>query len=403
VEIAWSENKQQLVCKVRQGSEVMGCLVIDSIVGGRSCGGLRMVPEIDEAEMCRLARNMTLKFGFVGLPRGGAKAAVRGNPEAPQQERWQRLGEFGQAIAPLLFHRVFSPGADMGIEPAGIRYMLKTGGVRVRPRQSHSPPPGYYAALTVLAGAKQATRRLGLALSECSVAVEGWGKVGSALGGLLAEANARVVAISTSRGAIFNPQGLDVGHLLRLRREQGSRVVDLYADAERLDPSALLELPVDLLCPCACHDTLHAGNASRVKASMICAGANNPVTPEAERILFERGVLCLPDFVTNCGVVLGSAMEVASVSKERISSFIERRVGARIAWLLDEAAREHVLPREVAVPFARRRFEQMRRNAANPTLLSRLLHVGVELNRRGLIPRPLVTAMSLPYFERLLA
>lgn len=91
MEVLCEKDETQLVCTVVQRSEVVGYVVIDSTIGGRSCGGLRMLPDIDEAEMRGLARAMTLKYGFLGLPQGGAKAGVRCDPEAPKEERWQRL------------------------------------------------------------------------------------------------------------------------------------------------------------------------------------------------------------------------------------------------------------------------------------------------------------------------
>ncbi len=397
------KDDSQVLITVSQGQEVLGYVAIDSTVGGRSCGGLRMLPDIDEPEMRGLARAMTLKYGFLGLPQGGAKAGVLGDPEAPQTERRKRIEAFGQAIAPLLLSRIYVPGTDMGMDNADIRYMLETVGVKVKRRELLGTQSGYYTALTVFAGAKQAARFLGLDISDCSVAVEGFGNVGGELAELFARLNARVVAVSTSRGAIFNPEGLDIKRLRGLAAEAGSRAVDLYPDAERIDRAALLELPVDLLCPCARHHSIHAGNVDRVKARVICAGANNPVTPEAERILFERGVQCLPDFVTNCGGVLGGTMEFASVSKECIEAFIDRRFGARIAWLLDEAAKQRTLPRDIAEPLALSRFDQVRRDACNPTLSSRFFEGGLELYRRGWVPGGLVARLSLPYFEKLLA
>lgn len=400
MDVSWEKNDSQLLIRVAQGSEVMGYVVIDSTVGGRSCGGLRMLPDIDEAEMRGLARAMTLKYGFLGLPQGGAKAGVRGDPEAPQEDRWQRLAAFGQVIAPLLCNHVYVPATDMGTDNADIRYMLEAVGIRIKQRELRGTLSGYYTALTVFTGAKQALRHLGLTLSECNVAIEGFGKVGSALAELLAQANACIVAISTTQGAIFNPRGLDVKELNKLATKVGSHVVDLYTDAEIIDRAALLELPVDLLCPCARHNSLHVENASRILARIICPGANNPITPEAEQMLFEQGVLCLPDFVTNCGGVLGGTMEFASVSRKQIESFIERYIGVRIDWLLDEAARQRLLPREIAVPLALRRFERVRQNATHPTLLSRLFEAGLEFYRRGLVPEPLVASLSLPYFQR---
>jgi glutamate dehydrogenase (NAD(P)+) len=403
METVWERDEAQLVCTVLQGGGVLGYVVIDSTVSGRATGGLRMLPDIDEAEMRGLARAMTLKYGFLGQPRGGAKAGVRGDPEAPLEERQQRLAAFGRAIAPLLLKRVYAPATDMGTTNADIQYLLESIGMRLRRRELRPNQSGDYTALTVFAGAKQAARQRGLVLSECSVAIEGFGKVGSPLARLLAEAGARVVAISTLKGALFNPQGLDVRRLQELAAVARSAVVERYPDAECIDRAALLELPVDILCPCARHDSLHVGNAPRIAARIICPGANNPVTPEAERVLFERGVLCLPDFVANCGGVLGGTMEFASVSRERIESFVDRHIGARIARLLGEAERRRVLPREIAVPLALRRFEEVQRSAAHPTPLARLFELGLEFYRRGWVPGPLVAALSLPYFERCLA
>jgi glutamate dehydrogenase (NAD(P)+) len=391
------------VFSVVEGQELTGCVVMDSLVGGRACGGLRMVPHIDETKMRRLAGNMTLKYGFLGMPRGGAKAAVRGDPEAPGPERLQLLADFGRAIAPLLRQRVLSLGADTGTDPAGIRHMLESVGVSARRRWSEEVTAGYYPALTVLTGVKQAARHLRMNLRGCAAAVQGWGKVGSAVGSLLAESGIRIVAISTSRGALYNAQGLDVGELLRLAREHGSRVVDAYRDASRIELDSLLALDVDVLCPCAISDAVHSDNAAAIRARMIVSGANNAVTPEADRLLFERGVLCLPDFMTNCGVILGSAMELAWIPTQQVVSFIEEHAGASMARLLDEAGRRNVPPREAAVPYAQRRFERMCQDAERTTLLDRLIEFGVALNRRSLVPGPVVAAASMPYFKRMLA
>ncbi len=395
-------DSHQMLITVSQGSEVIGYVAIDSTVGGRSCGGLRMLPDIDEAEMRGLARAMTLKYGFLGLPQGGAKAGVRYDPDAPQAERRQRLAEFGQVIAPMLLSRIYTPGTDMGTDNADIRNMLQAVGMKFKYRELRGTESGYYTALTVFTGAKEATQHLGINIADCKIAIEGFGKVGSELAELFNRVNAPIVAISTSRGAIFNPKGLDVKLLIELVARVGSRVVDLYTDAEHIDRTTLLELPVDLLCPCARHNSVHIGNADHIRARIICPGANNPITPEAERILLSRGVLCLPDFVTNSGGVLGGTMEFASVDKIRIAAFIEHHIGPRIAWLLSEAKRQSVSPRDIAAPFALRRFDQMRQNVRQSTLRSRFFEAGLEFYRRGWIPGRLVASLSLPYFKRAL-
>ena len=186
-----------LIQTVTRGDEVLGFVAIDSMIGGRSCGGLRMLPDVDEAEIAGLARAMTLKYGFLGLPQGGAKAGVRGDPEAPAEARRDRLLEFGRAIELLLRSRAYAPHADMGTDNAMIRELLQGIGLKVKARELRGMDSGYYTALTALAGIKQGARHIELDLSRASVAIEGFGKVGGALGGLLAAAQVRVVAVST--------------------------------------------------------------------------------------------------------------------------------------------------------------------------------------------------------------
>ncbi len=381
------------IITVTRGNELLGYVAIDSTMDGRCCGGLRMLPDVNEAEIAGLARAMTLKYGFLGLPQGGAKAGVRGDPEAPPEVRRERLLAFGREIAPMLCSRRYAPHPDMGTNNTDIRELLQSVGVKVKHRELRVKDSGYYTALTVMAGVKQGARHIGLDLSCASVAIEGFGKVGGALGGLLAAAQIRVVAVSTSRGALYNPRGLDMKQLCA---ETGSSFVERYRDAEHLDRAALLELPVDVLCPCARHDSIHAGNASRIAAKLISPGANNPVTPEAERMLRERSVLCLPDFVTNSGGVLGGTMEFAMQPRDVIERFVDQQIGARIARLLGQSTP----PRELAERDARARFAAMHQAAEHPTLKGRLMEVGLECHRRGWVPGALIRKLSLSYFEK---
>lgn len=392
----------QLRITISKGPKVLGYLVIDSIIGGHSHGGVRLMPNIDEEEISFLARGMTLKFGFLGLPHGGAKAGVIGNPEAPRKERLELLKAFVQAIAPILANRIYIPATDMGTEMSDIRHVIKSAGIPMGKRDFRVERPGYYTALTVFTGLKQATKHIGFRTDNSTIAIEGFGKVGAALSALLFDAKANVVAISTSRGAIYNPGGLDIVRLNQLAKETGSRVVDIYTDAEHIDRESLLELPVDILCPCARHNSIHAGNSNRISARIICPGANHPVTDEAERVLFERGVISLPDFVTNSGGVLGGTMEFASVNKKKIKEFIEIHIGPRIALLLYEATRKNMLPSKIAESMALQRFEDMLRKAARPTPKARIFGFALDLYRRGFIPGPIVGSLAPRYFEKIL-
>ena len=188
------------------------------------------------------------------------------------------------------------------------------------PREWRHNRSGRYTAVSCLGAATASLEHVGGSLSGCRVAIEGFGQVGSALAELLHGHGATLVAVSTSRGAIYHPRGLDVPRLLQLVTEAGSAVVERYADADRLDRGALLELPVDLLCPCARYHSIHSGNAERVAARVVCPGANDPVHPRAEAVLYRCGIVCVPDFITNSGGVLGGTLEFAGVRPRRLVS-----------------------------------------------------------------------------------
>lgn len=403
MEVAGFKDPGRLSCEVTQGSETLGFLVIDSTIGNRAWGGLRMETDVDQMELSLLAQAMTLKFGFLGLPQGGAKAGVCCDPEAPAAERRQRLAAFAKALAPLLRQRLYQPSPDMGTDYQDINYLLAAAGVRTTGRASRSARSGYYTALSVFAGVKQALRFLETPQRGVTAAIEGFGRVGSPLAGLLVEAGLRVVAVSTSRGAIYREEGLDVGQLQALASQAGSRVVELFPGVQRLERRALLELPVDVLCPCARHHSLNQDNAPRVQARVISPGANNPLSPEAEQLLFERGVVSIPDFVSNSGGVLGGTMEFASVSPQGIAAFIDVKLGDRLAWLLQEAARQKSRPSQIAISLAQRRFAQIRRQAEHPSPRQRLFHLAVNLYRQKWVPGFLVAPLSLQYFSKNLA
>ena len=387
----------------RDGGDVLGFVAIDSTVCGRSCGGLRMRGDVDADEVRGLAGAMTLKYGLLGLPQGGAKGGVLGDPEAPRPERIARLTAFARAVQPLLADRTFQPCADMGTTNAEIREALTAVGIPTPRRQLREAPSGLYTAASVLAAARQATRHVGLDLAGCSVAIEGFGKVGGPLAEMLARQGATVAAISTSRGALYDPAGLDVEKLAQLADEAGSGVVERYGRAEVLTGPALLELPVDVLLPCARHGSIHAGNAARIAARVVCPGANNPVTDEARGVLASRGVLCVPDFLANCGGVLGGTMAFAGIRHERIAPLIDDLLAPLVAGILDRAGLEGSSLRDTAVAIARGRFEKTRRGAEHPGLLGRLFGAAMGLYRRGLLPAALVGATAPRYFRGRLA
>ncbi len=387
------ESPGPSVHRVTRGSQVLGFIVIDSTVAGRSRGGLRLVADVSEDEVRRAARAMTLKYGLLGLPQGGAKAGIIGDGEDDPPARQRLLREFGEAARPFLESRAYIPDADLGTSADDVRWMMTAIGARVGPREWRATRSGEHTARSCLATARAVVERAGGSFHGCRVAIEGFGKVGSALARLLFERGAVVVAVSTSRGALHNERGLDVLRLIERAAHVGSRFVE--QDPDVIERSELLEIPVDLLCPCARFHSIHAGNVDRVRAKAIVAGANDPVSEDAAEALFRRGTVYPPDFLSNCGGVLGGTLEFAGVPFKKIGPLIEDVVYRRVSELLDQAERLGVPPRAPAEVDALERHAAIRAASAAPSPLLRLAQLGLEAYHRRWIPEALVSRLAV--------
>lgn len=385
---------------VLDGDEKLGFLTIDSHVGGAAGGGIRMTGDVDEAEIGELARAMTLKHGFLGLPMGGAKAGIRCAKDATPEERQRRLAVFAQVLAPLLRSGAFVPGSDMGTSFADVRFVLNAARVPSYPRDLVDLPSGYFTALTVAAAVREAALHRGLPLAGARIAVEGFGKVGQSVAMLMAQAGARIVAVSTINGAVHDPAGLDVAALERAALQSGDAFVERFEHAARIGRETLLELPADILVPCAGVHALHAGNCDRVDAGIIVPGANAPIDAPAWRALTGRGVLLVPDFISNSGGVLGAAMSFCSFDPAAVEAYVRDRVQPRMAAILAEAGRRGVSPQEIAEPLALRRIDSFNSSSPRGGLQKQINEFGVKLYRKGWLPPVLVRNGLMAMLER---
>jgi glutamate dehydrogenase (NAD(P)+) len=281
-------------------------------------GGLRYHPEVDLDEVRALAALMTWKTAVVNLPYGGAKGGINCDPSqlsALDLERLTRrfIGRIEKFIGP---HEDI-PAPDVNTNPQVMAWIV----------DEYSKFNGYSPAVVtgkpielggslgresatgrgVLFAAQFAASRAGVEMEGATVAVQGFGNVGSWAARFFDEAGCRVVAVSDVKGAIYNEAGLDLSALRAHSAETGS-VVE-FTGSEPLSNDMLLELEVDVLVPAALGGVIHARNAERVRASMIVEGANHPLTPEADDILRDAGVLVLPDIYANAGGVTVSYFE----------------------------------------------------------------------------------------------
>jgi len=386
--------------EINEGANLKGYLAIDSTVNGQSYGGIRMAPDLSPDLVTQLARTMTLKYGFTGLPSGGAKAGIIADPEMPREKKREILSRFGQAIKPFLLTKSYFPGADLGVDDDDIRFMLTSIGLKVQPRSFTWKLSGFYTGITVFAAAIRAVQHIGLDLNRASVAIEGFGSVGAFVAQAFWERQIKVVAISTSQGAIYNEEGLDVGELLKLRDQAGNEAVNLFPRGERIDKRRLPELDVDMFCPCGPALSINRGNATAVGARVISPGANVPMSDEAKPILLRKGILSIPDFVANCGGVLGSSMKRTGLREGYIRHFLEHNIGEQVTEIIEAAEKEKVTTRVYAQRIAEDRFLRTKATAEKKNVTGRAFNLILSLYRRGIIPYQLVTPLAPRYFEK---
>ena len=349
--------RPQLICEV-QDEEFgrLGYLVIDRTLGDVAIGGIRQAPNVTIEEVAYLARAMTLKCSFLKLWMGGAKAGIAVPEPLITARRREILAAFGRSLGPLLRTNIYAAGQDLGISEEDVHIIRAGAGL---PRATACTDSAHYTALTVVEAIRQTLSSQGRALTDSTVAIEGFGRVGSSVAELLAKQGASIVAVSTCEGAIYNPAGLDVEQLGALGNLHGDHVVTEYRAAEKLDLADLLLLDVSILVPCARPWTISAANATELRADMVIPGANIPVTPSAEEILSERGILYLPDFVANCGGVLAASMTHSGFRGEDIQGVIREEFARKVSRVLEEAQARNVAPADIAREVAWQNFHDI--------------------------------------------
>ncbi len=286
---------------------------------GPAKGGIRYHPEVTLDETRALAMWMTWKCAVVNIPYSGAKGGVVCDPKRLSVHELENLTRrYVTEISIMIGPESDIPAPDVGTNPQVMAWIMDTysmhkgytvpavvTGKPVAIGGSEGRLEATGRGLTVMAD--EAAKLRGFRLDGARVVIQGFGNVGSATAKLMHQAGAKVVAISDVRGGIYNPNGLDIPSLLHCSGRDGC--IQAYRDAEIITNEQLLELPCDILVPAALHGVIHAKNAPHIKAKIIVEGANGPVTPDADEILDDMGVLVVPDILANAGGVIVSYFE----------------------------------------------------------------------------------------------
>jgi glutamate dehydrogenase len=286
---------------------------------GPTKGGTRYHPDLTLDEVIALAAWMTLKTAVTGLPLGGGKGGIRCNPKEMSPGELERLTRgYTRALARFIGPRSDVPAPDVYTDSQTMAWIM----------DEYSQIVGYNAFGVVTGkpvdvggslGRNEATSRgvmytiieaakhLGIELQGATVAVQGFGNVGFHSATLLRELGCKIVAVSDSRGAILDPDGLNPAKVLEHKNKTGS--VTGYKNCRALSNKELLELECDILVPSALESQITRANAGKIKAKIVAEGANGPTTPDADETLYRNGVFVIPDILANSGGVIVSYFE----------------------------------------------------------------------------------------------
>ncbi|WP_430144579.1 Glu/Leu/Phe/Val family dehydrogenase [Paenibacillus cisolokensis] len=330
---------------------------------GPNKGGIRFHPDVTMDEVKALSMWMSFKCGVVGLPYGGGKGGVICDPRKLSKGELERVSRgFMEAIAEIVGPEKDIPAPDVYTTPEIMGWMMDT-----YSRLRGAFTPGVITGKPLIVGGskgrneatargcvftiEEAMRQLGKPMQGATVAIQGYGNAGRIAAKLLSEQGCTIVAVSDSGGAIYLPEGLPVDEIGRLKDEKGS--VRYFEAANAITNEELLELEVDILIPAALENVITAANASRIKAKIVAEAANGPTTPEADKVLFEKGIVVIPDILANAGGVTVSYFEwvqnLANFywSEEEVNSKLKVKMTESYG-VVSELASKHNVPLRTA-------------------------------------------------------
>ncbi|GAB61295.1 MAG: Glu/Leu/Phe/Val dehydrogenase [Candidatus Jettenia sp.] len=311
-------------------------------------GGVRYHPELTLEDLQALAMEMTWKCSLVGVPFGGAKGGIICNPKTLSKAELERLTRrYTYAIMPIIGIEKDIPAPDINTNEQIMAWMMDTysinngyctpGIVTGKPLNiGGSLGRKDAAGLGITFVIENVIKNMKMELKGLTVAIQGYGNVGSTVGKFLYESGCRIIAVSSSKGSVYNPKGLDHHALIRYYKENGS--FEHFPYAESITNETLLELPCDVLIPAAMGNQITKKNAGKIKAKILVEGANGPTTPEADHILAERKIPVIPDILANAGGVIVSYFEW--VQDVQCFFWCEKEINTRLKNLLNQAYEE---------------------------------------------------------------
>ena len=296
-----------------------GYRVQHSIVRGPSKGGIRFAPDVTLDEVRALAAWMTWKCAVVNIPFGGGKGGVICDPDVLSPGELERITRrYTAEIMDIIGPERDVPAPDVNTNPQTMAWIMDTYSMHKRQTctavvtgkpldlggsRGRTEATGRGCMIVTI----QALRRFGLDPAHTRVVVQGFGNVGGMAAKLMARAGFKVVCIIEYDGAVYNAHGLNIEALMKHRHDTGSIIG--FPEAEDIDRDEALYLDCEVLLPAAKENVITSANADRIKAKIICEGANGPTTSEADAVLADKKIFVIPDILANAGGVTVSYFE----------------------------------------------------------------------------------------------
>lgn len=293
-----------------------------SMARGPTKGGIRYHPQVSLDEVRALAAWMTWKCAVVNIPYGGAKGGIICDPKHMSHGELERLTRrFTSEILPIIGPEIDIPAPDVYTDSQTMAWIMDTysmqrgfsvpGVVTGKPislggSEGRGEATGRGCAYTI----REAGKELGLKIKGGTVAVQGFGNAGSVCANILHdEQGAKIIAVSDSRGGIINPEGLNPHAVEEYKKKSGSVVG--FPGAKAISNEEILEAKCDVLVPAALENQITGRNADKVQAKIVAEAANGPTLPEADTVMYQKGITVLPDILANAGGVTVSYFEWA--------------------------------------------------------------------------------------------
>jgi len=327
-----------------------GYRVQHNVTRGPGKGGIRYHPDVDLDEVRALAMWMTWKASVVNIPFGGAKGGVQCNPKKMSLHELENMTRrFTWEIAMMIGPDQDIPAPDVYTNPQVMAWIMDTysilkgysvhGVVTGKPLELGGSLGRFEATgKGVFITTQEAAHHLNIPIEGSKVVVQGCGNVGGIAAQYFDRAGAKVIAISDSGGGIYNEKGLNISKALDCKKKYSCVITPEWRGGEEITNEELLELKCDILVPCALENQITDKNAPKIKTKIIAEGANGPTTPEADKILQDRGIFMVPDILANAGGVTVSYFEWVQNLQELL--WTEEEITDRLVRILKRSFSE---------------------------------------------------------------